>query len=181
MSERPLIFSDPGRLEIYCHFSLPTVYPEEAHKTIQICVPLEQALYSVTRQSETGRTLVHHLGARDVRVVPAGQPHGVNWRRPADIVSVQMSEAFIAQALGVPRLPLQDVFTLRDPFISAAAAQLRMSLGAEGRPSLVFAESMATAIAYRVGVGAAAGRGIRGRESVPALSAAQLSRIEGFI
>jgi AraC family transcriptional regulator len=181
MSKRPLVFSDPGRFEIYCHFSPPAVYPEETHETVQICVPFEHALYNVTRQSETGRALVHHLGARDILAVPVGQPHGVNWRRPADIVSLQMSEAFIAQALGVPSLHLQDTFTLRDPFISAAAAQLRMSLHAEGQPSLVFAEAMATAIAYRVGVGAAMGRGIRAGESVPGLSASQLARIERFI
>jgi AraC family transcriptional regulator len=56
-----------------------------------------------------------------------------------------------------------------------------MSLHAEGQPSLVFAEAMATAIAYRVGVGAAMGRGIRAGESVPGLSASQLARIERFI
>src|SRR5579864_3043016 len=135
MSKRPLIFSDPGHFEIYCHFSPPVVYPEETHETVQICVPLEHALYNVTRQSETGRALVHHLGARDVLAVPVGQPHSVNWRRPADVVSLQISESFIAEALGAPSLQLQDSFTLRDPFISAAAAQLRMSLRAEGRPS----------------------------------------------
>jgi AraC family transcriptional regulator len=147
---------------------------------VEICVPLEHALYNVTRRSETGRALVHHLGARDVLVVPVGQPHSVNWRRSADIVSLHMSESFIARALGVPSLHLQDMFTLRDPFTSAAAAQLRMSLRAEG-PSLAFAEAMATAIAYRVGVGAAGGRGIRAGESVRPLSASQLARIERFI
>jgi AraC family transcriptional regulator len=181
MSKWPPMFSDPGRFEINCHFSPPTVYPEETHETVEICVPLERALYNVTCQSETGRALVYYLGARDVLAVPVGQPHSVDWRRSADIVSLHMSEAFIARALGLPSLHLQDMFTLRDPFISAAAAQLRMSLRADGRPSLAFAEAMATAIAYRVGLGAARGRGIRAGESVRALSASQLARIERFI
>jgi AraC family transcriptional regulator len=56
-----------------------------------------------------------------------------------------------------------------------------MSLRAEGRPSLVFAEAIATAIAYRVGLGAAVGRGVRAGESVPPLSASQLVRVERFI
>ena len=181
MSKRLLTFADPNRFEIYCHHSPPAFYPEETLETLQIWVPLEHALYSVTRQPETGRALVHHLGARDVLVVPIGQPHTVAWRRPAGIVSLQLSEHFIARALGVPRLRLADTLILRDPFISASAAQLRLSLCAGGRPSFVFAEAIATAIAYRVGLSATAGRGIRAREVVPAFSQAQLARIEHFI
>ena len=113
MSERPLIFSDPGRLEIYCHFSPPTVYPEEAHATVQICVPLEQALYSVTRQSETGRALVHHLGARDVLVVPAGQPlalhvlrHGVRLeRRPGRLTDAAIRSGARPALVSRDRVP----------------------------------------------------------------------------
>src|SRR5258708_1980123 len=85
MKKRPLTFADPGRFEIYSHHSAPTLYAEESHETVQICVPMERALYSVTRQSETGRTVVHNLGTRDVLVIPVGQPHSVNWRRPAAI------------------------------------------------------------------------------------------------
>jgi AraC family transcriptional regulator len=181
MSKRPLILSDPGRFEVYCHFSPPAVYPEETHETVQICVPLEHALYNVTRQSETGRALVHNLGARDVLAVPFGQPHAVTWRRSADIVSLHLSETFIGQALGVPRLRFPDTFTVRDPFISAAAVQLRDLLRTEGLPSVVFAEAMATAIAYRVGVQARTNGGIRAKESVPAFSGRELARIEQFI
>jgi AraC family transcriptional regulator len=181
MNPRPLTFAQPGKFEIYCHRSTPTLYPEEAHETVQICVPLDGAQYNVTRQSETGRKLIHHLGARDVLALPIGQPHCVDWRRTADIVSLQLSEGFIADALGLQCLRIQDAFTLRDPFISSAAAQLRTSLQVEGSPSLIFAEAIATAIAYHVGLGAKERRGIRGAEHAPALSATALARLERFI
>jgi AraC-like DNA-binding protein len=180
MSRRPCIFEDRGRLVIYWDHDLPAVYPEETHETIRICVPLGRALYSVTHHSEAGRALVHHLCARDILVVPTGQSHCVTWRRAADVVSFHMSESFIAHALAVPRVSIVGAFTLRDPFISAATAQLCVALGAEG-PSLAFVEAIATAVAYRVGLGAAGGEGIRAKESVPAFSAAQLARVESFI
>ncbi len=179
---RPLTFADPGRFEVYCHHSPPTVYPEEIHDTVQVCIPLEHAVYRVTRSSESGRTLVHNLGSRDVLVVPTGQPHAVTWRRPADVVSLQLSEAFITQALGVQTLSLPDAFTVRDAFISAAADQLRSVLRAEGGVSPAFAEAMATAIAYRVAVaGPAVGSGLRGTDRASPLSTVQLGRLEAFI
>jgi len=179
---RPSTFADPGRFEVYCHYSPPTVYPEEIHDTVQVCVPLEHARYRVIRSSESGRTLVHDLGSRDVLVVPTGQPHAVTWRRPADVVSLQLSEAFITQALGVQKLSLGDAFTVRDPFISAAAAQLRSVLRAVGGVSPAFAEAMATAIAYRVAAaGPEIGRGLGGTNRASPLSTVQLGRLEAFI
>src|SRR5262249_49452288 len=147
--------------EIYSHHSAPTLYPEEKHETVQICVPMESALYSVTRQSETGRALVHNLGARDVLVIPVDQPHSVHWRRPAGIVSFQISERVFAEVTGLPQLRLADAFTLRDPFISAAAAQLMMPPGPGDTHNLAFADAITTAIAYRVALGAAADGGFR--------------------
>jgi AraC-like DNA-binding protein len=180
MKTRPLTFADPGRFELYCHHSPPTTYPEESHETVQICVPMPRALYSVIRQSETGRSLVQHLGARDVLVLPVGQPHGVAWRRSADIVSLQLSRHFIAEALGVAELRLEDTFALRDPFITAAADQLRTSLRGGEPISPAFAEAIATVIAHRVGL--RAGTAAPGeRKNVQALSGPHLARIEYFI
>jgi hypothetical protein len=179
---RPLTFVDAGRYEIYCHHSLPADYPEEVHDTVQVCVPLERALYRVTRQSETGRTIAQELGSRDVLVLPIGQPHGVVWHRSADIVSFQLSESFITQALGVSAVRLQDAVTLRDPFITQAAARLRDSLGEGGVPSPAFAEAIATVIAYRVGLGVATtAAGIWAQKKVAPFSAAQLAHIESYI
>jgi AraC family transcriptional regulator len=181
MSERPIAFVDPGRFELYCHHSLPTFYPEESHQTIQVCVPLESARYDVSRQSETGTALVHTLGARDVLVLPAGQPHAVTWKRPADIVSLQMSESFIREALGVSCLRLQDAFTIRDSFISAVGLQIRSAVRSDAGISAAFADAMATAIAYRIGVGASTEFRIRAAQTVSELSAYQRRRVRRFI
>jgi len=178
---RPIIHEEPGRFELYCHNSPPTSYPEETHRTIQVCVPLERALYSVVRQSEAGRNLVHQLGARDILVLPIGQPHSVVWRRTADIVSLQLSERFVAEALDIPKLKLADTFTLRDPFISTVARELRQSLVAGGPPSPAFAEAVATLIAYRVGM-AGNRNGVVGiGRTIQAFSSASLDRIERYI
>jgi AraC family transcriptional regulator len=181
MSQRPLTRNDPGQFELYCHSSPATVYPEETHATIQICIPLENALYDVIRQSETGRRVVHHLGSRDVLALPIGQPHSVMWRRQADIVSFHMSEDFIAHALGVGRLQLADTFTVRDPFISAAAAELRSSLKVAGRLSPIFAEAIATLVAYRIGLCARQHTGIRTAARAAAFTGRELIRIERYI
>ena len=178
---RPRVFGDPGRFEIYCHGSPPTTYPEEVHETLQVCVPLENARYSVVRQSETGRRLVHQLGARDVLAVPVGQPHGVHWRHQADIVSLQLSETFLAESLDTADVGLTDCFTVRDPFISLAAGSLRDSLRTEGRPSAAFAEAIATVIAFRIGLHANKHRGVRAKEHAPAFTRRELDRIERFI
>jgi AraC family transcriptional regulator len=180
MQTRPIVAADPGRFELVAHHSPAREYAEETHETVQVCVPLERARYRVVRQSETGRGLVHDLGARDVLVIPAGQPHAVTWKRPADIVMLHLSEAFLATVLDVGCVRVGDAFTLRDPFISAAAAEVRAALGAGGRINPVFADAVATAIAYRIGVGGFERR-IRGGDAVLPLSSGQQARLERFI
>jgi AraC family transcriptional regulator len=181
MDTRPLTFSEPGRFEIYCHHSPPAVYPEETHRTLQVCVPFERAQYTVSRQSETGRAIVQRLGARDALVVPAQQPHAVDWQRAADVVSLQLSESFIAEALGVPRLQLRDTLTVRDPFIFAAARQLRGMLRAEGSVSPAFAAAMATAIAFRAALAASSPVSTRSAGVAPALSAREGVLIDRYV
>jgi AraC family transcriptional regulator len=181
MDQRPLTFADPGQFEVYCHHSGPTLHTEEMRGTLQICVPLEGARYSVVRHSETGRAITQHLGARDILVIPTGQPHAIDWRRPADIVSLQLTESFVAHALGVPRLPVRDTFTVRDPFISAAARQLRMALAADRHMSPAFAAAIATAITFRVASAAPSGPQVRSPESAPALRMHQLALVEQYV
>jgi AraC family transcriptional regulator len=177
---RPIVAADRGRFEIVCHHSPPTVYAEETHETLQVCVPLERALYSVVRQSDTGRALVHDLGARDVLVIPAGQPHAVTWRRPADVVMLHLSGAFLSETSDVSSVRLVDAFTVRDPFISAIARQVRGALLADGTLAPAFGEAMATAIAYRIGMRGVSAR-IRAPERVSPLSPRQLRRVERHV
>jgi AraC family transcriptional regulator len=181
MSNSPLAFSDPGRFELYFHRSGAAVFAEEVPDKIQICVPLEHAQYSVSQQSKTGRTLVHHMGSRDILAIPMGQPHSVAWRREAAIVSLQLHENFVSEALGGAKLRLPDTCTVRDALVSAAAIALRNEMRAGPSLSPVFAETIATLIAYRVGTAAARSKKVGNRAGEPAFTRAQMIRIERFI
>ncbi len=177
---RPLGFAEPGRFEIYCHESPPSSYPEEVHATLQVCVPFERASYAVTRQSETGRAVVQQLGARDAVVIPGGQPHAVDWRCPAHVLSLQLSESFLAEVVDAAPSPSCRGLTLRDPFLFASARQLRAVLEAEVPPSPLVVGALATAIAFRVGVA----RGTVGRAQAPAprsLSAREVRVLREYV
>ena len=162
MKPRTIVFKNDD-VEIISHHSLPTFYAEEHHGTVQICIPFVNARYVVQRQSETEKTITHRLGARDVLVIPTGQPHAVDWKRPADIVSLQLSESFIRRATGLDDLRWPDALTLRDPFISNSAAAIRSSAD-DDAINPAFAEAMATVIAYRVGLGAGSNQHLHERQ-----------------
>jgi AraC family transcriptional regulator len=181
MNQRPLTFTDPGRFEISCHHLPVSSYPEETHAAVEVCVPLERARYSVAWPSETGPAQVQHLGARDILVVPANLPHAVDWQRPADIVSLRLSESFVAELLGIPHVPARGVFTIRDPFISAAAVQLRATIAPEGTACPFFTAAIATAIACRVAVARLSGARIGSSNRAPALSPHQATAIERHV
>ncbi len=162
MTKPRLTIAEPGRFRIDCHASPPTVYPEEVHATIQVCVPFERARFAVTRQSETGRAVIQQLGARDALVVPVRQPHAVDWRAPAHILSAHFTASFLEEITGGRDVRLRDTFTLRDPFLFSAASQLRAVLEADEPASSLVVGAMATAIAFRVVQGAESSEGAEG-------------------
>jgi len=181
MSSRPLAFSDPGRFELYCHRSAHAVHAQVALDKIQICVPLEHAQYSVHLQSAMGCQLVHHMGSRDILAIPMGQPHAVSWLREAEIVCLRLSEGFISKALAGAESYLSDTFTVRDAFVSTAAIELRNEMRAGLPLNPVFAETIATVIAYRVITAKARCKKIGNPAAEPAFTHAQMARIERFI
>jgi AraC family transcriptional regulator len=138
-------------------------------------------MYTVTRQSETGKTIKHRLGSRDILVIPTSQPHAIDWLRPADIVSLQLSERFVRKTIGTERLHIQDSFTLRDHYLSATARALRDSLSTGRAITPSYAEAVATVIAYRVAVGDARASRLRDIEAVAPLSPRHVATIERHI
>lgn len=180
MAERPIVFAREGRFEIVSHESAPAEYAEETHAMIQICVPMAGARYRVTREAETGGAFAVELAAPDVLLVPAGQPHAVHWQRRAGIVSLQISERFVEESLDQTRISLPDLFTLRDRFVTAAAAELYASMRAGEAVSPVFAEALAVGIAHRVTT-IAARRATRTPKPSRRLTSGQLHRVERFI
>jgi AraC family transcriptional regulator len=180
MDAQPVTLADPGRFEIYCHLRLPALYSKEARKAVRVCVPFQGARYQVTLNSNDGRAIVKDLGARDVLVIPADHSYAITWQRPAWLICLQLSESFIAQSLGAQEPQLTAPFTIRDAFISAAAAQIRIVLNSGGALTAAFGEAIATAIAFRIGVGGLAGSPLL-RGSVQPLPAHQLALIENYI
>ena len=138
-----------GRFQIVSHSASPREYPEETHATLQVCVPMRGAQYTVTRHSETGRRIVQHLGSSEILIVPPGQPHAVTWRRTAFVVSLNMSEDFIAEETGNESIRLRDTLWLRDPLITSAANLLR-GVDADATHGVRLARAVATVIAHRV-------------------------------
>jgi AraC family transcriptional regulator len=178
-NRRRIVFRNDD-IEIVSDHSLPTFYPEEFHDTVQICIPSINAQYVVQRQSETGKTVTHKLGARDVLVIPVGQPHTVEWKRPAGIVSLKVSESFVRQATGSAHVRFSDTFAIRDPFITSSAAEIRSSV--EGQAiGTAFAEAMATVIVHHLGLRAGYAELRNGKQRVAELSPAQASRIVDFL
>jgi len=109
------VHRDPGRYELRYHHSPPTLHPEDARDTVLVCIAFEGARYTFTRRTETGRDVVQRLDSRDTLVVPAEQPHTVAWKR---------------------------AFSVRDPFILAAAGQLRLAFHEDGQVSPAFASAI---------------------------------------
>src|SRR5262249_53231411 len=152
MDAQPATLADPGRFEIYCHHRLPALYSKEARKAVPVFVPFQNARYQLNLNSNDGRAIVKDLGSRDVLAIPAHHSYAITWQRLALLICLQLSESFIAQSLGAHEPQLTEPFTIRDAFISAAAAQIRMALRSGGALTAAFGEAMATAIAYRIGV-----------------------------
>jgi AraC family transcriptional regulator len=179
-AERPLAYEQAGSFEIYSHTSPARIYPEETHETVQVCIPLEGASYRVTRESDTGTNIVQDLEAEDVLVVPAGQVHAVEWLVPADIVMLHLTEDFVGRAIDAARFTLPDAFTMRNAFVSAAGAEIRRVLRAEGKVSPALGEAMATVVAHSL-VAPRARLHVASLEASGALSARQLRRLERYV
>jgi AraC family transcriptional regulator len=90
------------------------------------------------------------FGARDILLIPAGQRRAVRWLHHAGIVSLRLSERFIAETVDVAQLILPDFSAVQDRFVTVAAAELYRSIGAGESISPAFAEALAVGVAHRV-------------------------------
>jgi AraC family transcriptional regulator len=181
MSMNHVVLSDAGKFEVRCDPASLVSVTEAMCGAVHICIPMKNALYSVTRRSDTGKVMTHKLGARDVLVMPSNQSDVVTWRKEADFVSFRLSEAYIRRATGASDLEIRAPLTIRDPFVSSVAAKLR-ALTANGKPpSSAFIEAIATLIAFRVGEEAAAGQGMRTERAVKSLSRCEIDLIVHYI
>ena len=181
MARRPVGFSSPERFLVYAHTSQPTVYPEEAHSAVQICIPAPNASYTVRRHSATGRVMTERLEGRDILVIPADQPHGISWHREAAIVSLLIDPGFVSEALEGRALDLRDGLTLRDGFLSAAAQRIWEVL-ATGHASRTVLEALTTTIVHGISEQASRSQSLSVSEAGAApLSPRQISVVRDHI
>ena len=154
MAERPIAASVAGRFDLLCHRSAPARYPEEAHETVQMCLPLDQARYRVRCLSDSGRPLERLCDAADNLVIPAHVPHEIVWLRDAWIVSLHLHSGLfeeIGASAGAGHLIHRgDALTLRDPLLTEAAAMLRTQVDGGQAIDPLLAESFAVMAAWRV-------------------------------
>ncbi|NPC58512.1 AraC family transcriptional regulator [Caenimonas soli] len=180
-SRRSTSFVEPGMFELNSSSSPPSLYPEETHESIQVCIPLQGAQYQVTRQSETGTKLVQKFGDKDILLVSRQQQHSVHWLKSADIVSVQLSTDFISQALGGKELKFEDTLSIRNPFISSSAAMLGASLASGEELTCPVAAAFATLLAYGVSKSALEPPKQLHTKHVTPLSASELRKLDRHI
>jgi AraC family transcriptional regulator len=181
MTTSSVILMDPGRFEVRCHRSPRAFHPVDMDQMVQICVPMENALYSVMSRSRGGKCSVHQLGSRDVFVVPPGKSFDVTWRRDADVISFLMSKSFMRKATGLLELKIDDSISIRDAFVSSAAAELCALAKSENIPSVAFVDAIATLVACRVGLRAASCHGLQPERVERALTERQMVLINNYI
>ncbi|WP_428394193.1 helix-turn-helix transcriptional regulator [Lichenicoccus sp.] len=181
MSRRPVGFSSPDRFLIYAHKSQATVYPEEAHKELQICIPAPNANYTVHRHSAIGGATAKRLEGRDILVIPPNQPHAIAWHREAAIVSLLIDACFIEGALEGKALDVRDGLTIRDAYLSATAQRIWDVL-ATGHASLTILEALTTGIIYGISEQANKSRSLSQREmNATPLSFRQMTTMRQYI
>lgn len=180
MADRVNHDDELDRFTVGYHLSEPAYYADEEHEAVQVCIPMARARYRVDRQSAGGRRLTQELCSRDILVLPAGQTHAITWRRPAGVVTLYLSGAFLADTLKRPALDFADTLTLRDPFITSAAAELAVALELEGSANPLYTEALVTVIAYRLGSNAD-GWHPGSAAADPPLAPGQRARLDDFI
>ena len=178
-ASRPTLHEESGGFRMLLHHSKPESYPEESHDTYQVCVPYQGARYDVLRSGDSGTRLTHRLRTGDILVVPAGQPHAVNWLRPADILSLYMTSEFLEGVLEKPIPVVRDSLVLHDQLISQMALEVRRSLK-EGSTSSLLLGAFAAFVGHRV-VRQALGTANLSSESVAPLAPHERSRIAEYI
>ncbi|MGH6978756.1 MAG: helix-turn-helix domain-containing protein [Brevundimonas sp.] len=174
-------FECPGRFKIVSHTSSTALIRDEAYEGLQIGFPLPQALYCIGVDLSDGRSAMHRFGMGDILSVPAGLRQEQVRRRPTAVVSLVLTQAFLSHALGADQSARDDAFTARDPFISAAAHQLRDALR-RTTPSPAMVEALATVIVHRlVEEGSAGDQAPVGNQAGAHLTKVQQARLERHI
>ena len=137
--------------------------PEDSHADVEIAVPGPKAAVHVQYQTECGQQRSCDVSQHHVSIIPAGQPHRVDWRETADLTVLFLSPRLIEQAAvelfdGAAPLIIEN-YTAIDAVLRQLALTARATYR-DGEPtSALFASSLAHVLALHLvrhyGVGCA--------------------------
>lgn len=83
--------------------SAPALFPEESHSTMQVCVPLAGAVARIKRWNESGSRRVRTFTADQILGFASWQPHEVDWKREASVVTMHVEQDSLVDLLGPGR------------------------------------------------------------------------------
>lgn len=131
----------------------PGAYPEETHAEIEVAIPGERAAAKITYRTADGEQQQRSVSDRHVSIIPAGQPHQVEWRRDADLTVLFLSPSFlmeIAQDSGMKRVELVEEYAAFDPVIWHLGREVRTELRHHRKLETSHLESLAMVVARHV-------------------------------
>lgn len=129
------------------------IYPENAYAEVVIAIPGERAAAEVTYQTANGGQRRRLVTDRHVSIVPAGQPHHVEWRRDADLTIFFLSPSFmeqLARESGMSRVELVEEYAALDPLIWHLGHEVRTELRHHGTIEPAHVESLAMVLTRHV-------------------------------
>jgi AraC family transcriptional regulator len=131
----------------------PGSYPEEIHAEIELAIPGERAAAEVTYRTAGGESRRRSVSDRHVSVIPAGQPHQVEWRRDADLTVLLLSPSFVEEIAldsGMKRVELVEEYAAFDPVIWHLGREMRTELRHHRKLEIAHLESLAMVVARHV-------------------------------
>jgi AraC family transcriptional regulator len=135
-----------GRLE-------PGERAELTRPEIEIAIPGERAVAEITYRTADRQEQRRSLTDKHVSIIPAGQPHRVAWRRPADVTMILLSPRFVAEVArcgGIERFELVEEYAALDPIVWHLGRELRAELRRRRALDPRYLESVATVLARHV-------------------------------
>ncbi|MGO4304302.1 helix-turn-helix transcriptional regulator [Cupriavidus sp. RAF12] len=133
-------------------FGGPEIGPrhETTHDNIEIAIPCAGACVDIRYHTDGARAGHAQVSGHHVSVIPAGQPHAVDWRQPAELVVVFVAPHVLddlAETWGRHRWLLPEQYMAIDAFVRHIGISLRADLAAGHPLSALYLDALAQVLA----------------------------------
>lgn len=139
-------------ISFYCHKEPPTTWTEHCHDELQITL-LPSAAAQATWQHNRDRQK-HRITSGQVLIMPACQPHTIQWLQTAELMLFYIQPQFFTRA--AQEAKIQDTAsitaqcTATDPFIQQLGMAFRSTLQRNPEPGSLYLDSLATVLAVHL-------------------------------